>query len=368
MKERPKKPSKSFPLFAHRNGQWAKKINGKHFYFGTWNDPNAALSLYKQQRNDLEAGVPVLSVGDIGMREYCNLFMAAKVASAERGEIRDVTVQGYLQASRLLVKHFGKQSVVKISTNEWTEFRAYLKDGRSWRSVKTYVVHVRAILKWGFDQGIFERPVRDGKALANPSLRLIREEREANDNKSVSPDEIKRLMASVGRRKGFKAMILLGINAGYGNNDVSTLRIEDVDFQKAEISRLRPKTGIRRRNPLWPETLDAMQEYLAWRPQGAPETMFITSNGRPWGHQVTKSFRAVKIAAGIDRKGLGFYSLRHMFFTIAEEVGSSRHVSLMMGHADSSVKSAYRETNTRRDADGPELLRISEHVRCWLFE
>lgn len=39
----PAKPFPSYPLYAHRSGQWAKKIRGPARYFGPWSDPQGAL-------------------------------------------------------------------------------------------------------------------------------------------------------------------------------------------------------------------------------------------------------------------------------------------------------------------------------------
>jgi len=53
---KPPKPYPDFPLTAHPNGQWCKKVRGRLHYFGPWSDPNGALNLFLDHRDDLFAG------------------------------------------------------------------------------------------------------------------------------------------------------------------------------------------------------------------------------------------------------------------------------------------------------------------------
>ena len=54
---KPAKPYPEFPLYPHPAGYWAKKIRGRMYYFGPWEDgPDAALDEYMKRKDDLHAG------------------------------------------------------------------------------------------------------------------------------------------------------------------------------------------------------------------------------------------------------------------------------------------------------------------------
>jgi hypothetical protein len=59
-----------------------------------------------------------------------------------------------------------------------------------------------------------------------------------------------------------KAMILLGVNCGFGNADCGTLPITAIDLDGGWVNYHRSKTGINRRCPLWPETVNALREAI----------------------------------------------------------------------------------------------------------
>src|SRR5262249_41428276 len=169
-----------------------------------------------------------------------------------------------------------------------------------------------------------------------------------------------------------KAMILLGINCGFGNTDCGTLPLSALDLEGGVIDYPRPKTGVPRRCPLWPETVAALKEALAKRPQpkNADHTglVFVTKYGLPWfketstnpvSQETAKLLKALHING---REGLGFYTLRHTFRTVADEAKDQPAADYIMGHTRDDMASVYRE----RISDA-RLKAVTDHVRGWLF-
>ena len=133
----------------------------------------------------------------------------------------------------------------------------------------------------------------------------------------------------------------------------------------------RPKNGIARRCPLWPETVKAVRAAVAERPKprqpDAANHVFLTIEGRPWlcrgiANPVSVAARELMKTAGIHRAGLGFYTMRHTFRTVADAVRDNTATRMIMGHADGSIDAVYRE-----HIDDSRLQAVTDHVREWLY-
>jgi len=168
-------------------------------------------------------------------------------------------------------------------------------------------------------------------------------------------------------------MVLLAVNGGLGNHDVATLPVKAVNIKTGWLNYARPKTGIERRIPLWPETVEALRAVLADRRQpkdsAHKDLVFISVQGESYisrnsGHRVAKTTLWFLRKAKIERPGLTFYSLRHTFQTVAEGARDLSAVQAIMGHAASGTDMSARY---RERVDDNRLLAVTEHVRKWLF-
>jgi integrase len=200
-----------------------------------------------------------------------------------------------------------------------------------------------------------------------PAAAVIRRHRADRGPKMFEADEIKRMLAAAGQP--LRSMILLGINGGFGNSDISTVPLSAPDLAGGWLNYYRRKTGIDRKIPLWPETCEALADWLKQRK--APDSpkdagvVFTTKYGRPWsveGRALSHETRKLLNALGINGHR-GFYCLRHTFQSIGDECGDFIAVRRIMGHAGSGdIADVYRE----RVSD-ERLRKVTDHVRSRLL-
>ncbi len=244
---KPAKPYPDFPLFPHAVGQWAKKIRGKMHYFGPWADPDAALAKYLERKDDLHAGrKPRPDPEALTAKDLCNQFLGAKQALVDAGELAPLTWGDYKTACDEIVVAFGKTRLVSdLGPDDFAAMRNRMAKKWGHHRLSKTIQFVRCVFKHAYDAGLIDRPIRYGPGFKRPSKKTLRLHRAKQGAKLFTGDEIRRLLDAAGAQ--LKAMILLGVNCGFGNSDCGNLPQAALDLESGIIDFPRPKTGIPRR-------------------------------------------------------------------------------------------------------------------------
>ena len=402
------KPYPEFPLTAHPSGRWCKKHHGTQHYFGPLDDWQGALERYKHEWPFIlqgETPPPVESLKDADaytIRHLCNDFLNAKRRRMESGELSPRTLHEYQRTTDLIVGHFGLDlRVDRLQPVDFEKFRAKLAKRYGTVGLRNTINAVRVVFKFAADQRKIDRPVNYGQGFDRPSAKALRKARNQAGPRLFEAEEVRRILdaldgkpfPSVGddgepktitlnRDPALRAMVLLGANCGFGNSDLANLPQSAVDLEKSWVEFPRVKTEIHRRIPLWPETVAALQEAISVRPTPATREeaglCFLTAKGNRWvrvqesakggkafpidalSQKFSKLLKLLKING---RRGLGFYTLRHVFQTVGGDAKDPDAVAAVMGHVDSSMGAVYRE----RIAD-ERLRAVTDTVRRWLFD
>jgi integrase len=186
---------------------------------------------------------------------------------------------------------------------------------------------VRCAFEYAYDAELIDRPIRFGPGFQRPSRKVLRLHRAEAGPKLFTAEEVRRPIDVA--LVPVQATILLGINCGFGNSDCGNLPLSAIDWDNAVIDYPRPKTGIARRCPLWPEAVAALRAALAKRPEPEREEdaglVFLTHCRVSWytgttvGPLSKQTSKLLKKLGINGRQGLGFYTLRHTFRTVADE-------------------------------------------------
>ncbi len=379
-----KKPYPSFPLTPHSTGQWCKKIRGKLQYFGT--DADDALRQYREQAEGLHSGrvTVVAKGGRATVGDMVNLFLTEAKAKQERDEIGGRAFADYYRDCKRLVEFFGKsREVESISEADLRSFRDFLAKGVSVVTLNGRIGASRSLFLFAFDRDIIKTPLklRDFK---RPSRKQLRKARKAGGREYFFPEEIRKLLKVA--PDNLRAMILLGVNCGLGNTDIASLPVTAIDLDEGWLDFARVKTGVDRRVPLWPETVQAIRKHLKTTKKGVTEEtkglLFITRRGQKFVRSVLSVgesgspkliesdaiillFKRAMAAAGISLPGVAFYGLRKACETFGAETGDQVAVDHIMGHAPDAddMADVYRCYVAEES-----LRRVTDHVRRKVFK
>ena len=244
---KPKKPYPSFPLTVHNNGQWCKKIRGKIQFFGVWDNPEAALEKYLSQAANLHAGrQPAfhnLSSDDPTVKEVANHFLTYLFQRVETGEI---TARWFEDCRRVIdsfAAYIGPNRLVSdLTPDDFQRFRQRLSHtglskkgkGLGVHSLNKVITVVKGMFKYSYEMDLLENAVKFGRAFKKPSATARRKSRQAveqaNGKKLFQPSDILAMLRTADDL--LRAMILLGINGGFGNTDCACLPISAVNLKQ----------------------------------------------------------------------------------------------------------------------------------------
>jgi integrase len=405
---RPKPPRKDFPLYAHPSGHWACKSAGRFYYLGRWgkridgvvqplptngpdNGADAALAKYTLHYADIMAGRPIEDAGSgsadgLLVKDLCNKFLTDQVKRVDSGDLSARMLMDYRAATDRIINQFGKERpAALLGPQDFAKLIETLSNPETGVGPVrrgNEITRIRAVFKHAVASQWMAKEPTYGPLFKKPAKKTVRAEKRRKGAKLFEAAEVRALLAGVKNDVNLTAMVLLGINVGFGNADVAGLQLSHLKkLAKGWIEFPRPKTEINRRCPLWGETAKALKAVLDARPSAKNDAdadcVFLTPEGTRYvrivefkpGHwsrtdDVSKLFGALLKTLKINgREGLGFYSLRHTFATIGLRARDRDAVKLIMGHAENDMLAEYDETGPLDE----RLSAVTNCVRDWLF-
>jgi integrase len=137
-------------------------------------------------------------------------------------------------------------------------------------SAKHALRTVKALVLWAYDKERLEALPRVLNKYADVAL-------PAPTPQFFATSEIKRLYDAATER--VKLYILLGLNCGYTQSDISTLEHAHIDWSRGMIIRARNKTGQPQEHKLWPRTLHLLRRQVTARRESS--LALLAEGGQP---------------------------------------------------------------------------------------
>ena len=299
-------------------------------------------------------------------------FFTSYLAS-ERGLAAN-TIASYSDALKLLInfacERFGvepeKLSLEQLDRDLIVDFLDHLENTRG-NVVQTRNQRLAAI------KTFFHFLARSVPELLhlNATVQAIRQkETHRQPPPSLSVAEVNALLAvpDTGRLLGARdhALLQLLYNSGARVQEVADLKVTHVRGDACPSVTLTGKGGKTRVIPLWPQTLQTLQHYLAQRPRTGVDSdhLFLNVKAQPMtrfglGRRVEKLAReAARTCPSLRHRTVTPHVFRHTTALHLLEAGNDLAVVKdWLGHADLKTTSAYLEVSLQRKRDA--LAKLS---------
>jgi len=344
---RRKTRSDKFPLTLHPTGQYCKKISGKIHYFGT--NKRQALERYLEQATYLHGGqssAQKSSNGSMALKQLCDLYLEYQHSKVLAGSLSARHHNDQVGSLNKLMSFLGRtRSIKSISTLDLQNYKRKLQSAYgSAHRLNLHIGVMKAMFHWARKNDILQN-IPNIDAVSRD--KIVRQEMHI-----FTFEQIKRLLSLA--NTSMRAMILLGLNCGFGCTDCARLKWTDLDLEKGRVQLARNKTGVPRNLPLWPETIQALKKV----PRSG-QLVFHTAEGHPWVrtllkiekdgsrryttvNAITSMFSRLLKKAKINApKGTGFYALRRTAARLAARSGDPFAVQRLLGHVDLTMATRY---------------------------
>jgi len=335
----PRSRPASNPLSYHKHtGQYYVTRDGKRIYLGA--DRDEAIEKYHRMALGMPEQEKPRTISALTAKELANRFIAAQQANWTSPE----TILGYKDWLGRFLKDHPKLLASDLTVEIFAAWKVSLRKRKySPESINHYLTAVRSIYYFAEEVGILEKIPRL-RRIKNEPRRML-----GSKNKPLYTDkEIQNLLKHADAQ--MLAMILLGLNCGFGPKDIRDLRWTDIDGQRVTLPR--SKTGISQTFLLWPETQDALRnlkqerhnliDRLAKRDRTRSDMghLFTTKYWRPWSkNAVAGQFRKLCKKAGVSC--YGFYRLRHCASTAMSLVTTPHVQRKFMRHSQLQQQVTY---------------------------
>ena len=349
----------SNPLSYHKHtGQYYITRAGKRIYLGA--DQVEALEKYHRLNLGLAEPEKPIHVVPLTAKELANRFLAAQQANWRNPHN---TLRSYRDWLGRFLKDHSKLKIDDFTVEMFAAWKMSLRKRKyAPESINHYLSAVRSMFVFAEETGILERSPRLKRVKNEPPKRAG-----TRDIPLYMPEQIASLLENADSQ--LRAMLLLGLNCGFGPKDMHDLTWEDISEDRITLPR--SKTGVSQTFLLWPETrqaLDFMRQERAERidrlaKRGRERSdngqIFVTRYWKPWSKDsVAEQFRKL-----CDRSGVpcyGIYRLRHCSSTAMSLVATPHVHRRFMRHAQLQQQVTY--THTPDSEVDAALLKTKERL------